>query len=55
MLVVARAHTLNTYLRKLESWDQYGGMCVFMGSISMLYDDDGGGRRSVRGDTQLVV
>ena len=20
--------TLNTYLRKLESWDQYGGMCV---------------------------
>ena len=21
-------NTLNTYLRKLESWDQYGGMCV---------------------------
>ena len=21
-------HTVNTYLRKLESWDQYGGMCV---------------------------
>ena len=31
---VARAHTpthtLNTYLRKLESWDQYGGMYVCM-------------------------
>ena len=32
---VARAtltptHTLNTYLRKLESWDQYGGMCVLV-------------------------
>ena len=25
-----RAHTLNTYLRKLESWDQYGGMYVCM-------------------------
>ena len=29
--MVARApthtYTLNTYLRKLESWDQYGGMC----------------------------
>ena len=23
-------HTLNTYLRKLESWDQYGGMCVLV-------------------------
>ena len=22
--------TLNTYLRKLESWDQYGGMCVLV-------------------------
>ena len=33
-VVVARAPTLtptptlNTYLRKLESWDQYGGRCV---------------------------
>ena len=29
----ARTHiptlTLNTYLRKLESWDQYGGMCMY--------------------------
>ena len=26
--VRAPTHTLNTYLRKLESWDQYGGMYV---------------------------
>ena len=34
-VLVARAthtptYTLNTYLRKLESWDQYGGMCVLV-------------------------
>ena len=38
-MVVSRAlnrpaHTLNTYLRKLESWDQYGGMCVLMCVLS---------------------
>ena len=39
--VCARAihtHTLNTYLRKLESWDQYGGMyvCMFVCVVIVL-------------------
>ena len=28
--------TLNTYLRKLESWDQYGGMYVCMRASKCL-------------------